>query len=340
MTMRTPLFLSLLIIAAAFALALPGFADDKHEHAPAKAPSKPPAKYPYKAAATVAMVADIVAGVAGEKAKVTGIIGTGVDPHLYKPTTSDVRILTDADVVFYSGLHLEGKMGEVLEKTAKKKPTFAVTARLDPKYIVHPEEGGAPDPHVWMDLSAWAKATEQVRDDLSEYDPANAAQYKANAQKLMEQMLALDAYGKKIMASVPKETRVLITSHDAFNYFGRAYNLEVMGIQGISTESEAGLSDINKLVDTLVKRKIKAVFVESSVSPKNIKALIEGAKARGHEVIIGGELFSDAMGQEGTYEGTYLGMLDHNLTTVARALGGEAPEKGFAGKLGEKSGKK
>ncbi len=316
---------------AVMAVALPGCKDEKGA-GPAKV--KAPAAYPYKAAATVAMVSDIVTHVAGDKAKVTGIIGTGVDPHLYKPTTSDVRVLSDADIVFYSGLHLEGKMGEVLEKTAKNKPTFAVTARLDSKYIIHPDANeGAPDPHVWMDLSAWAKATEQVQEDLSGYDPVNAAQYKANAEKLKDQILALDAYGKKIMATVPKESRVLITSHDAFNYFGRAYNLEVMGIQGISTESEAGLSDINKLVDAIVKRKIKAVFVESSVSPKNIKALIEGAKARGHEVIIGGELFSDAMGQEGTYEGTYLGMLDHNLTIVARALGGDAPEKGFVGKL-------
>ncbi len=298
---------------------------------------KPPTSYPYKAASTVAMVSDVVKRVAGDKAKVTGIVGTGVDPHLYKPTTSDVRVLADAQIVFYSGLHLEGKMGEVLEKTGQKKPTIAVTEKLDEKYIIHPEgQEGAPDPHVWMDLAAWAKATQAVQEALGKFDPANAALYKANAQKLEEEILALDAYGKKVMATVPKESRVLITSHDAFNYFGRAYNLEVMGIQGISTESEAGLSDINKLVDTIVKRKIKAVFVESSVSPKNIKALIEGAKARGHEVIIGGELYSDAMGEEGTYEGTYLGMLDHNLTIVAHALGGDAPAKGFAGKLQEK----
>jgi manganese/zinc/iron transport system substrate-binding protein len=324
-------FVSLVMVAGG-AFAAEGHADKNQQK-----DVKPPASYPYKVTATVAMVSDIVKHVAGEKAKVTGIVGTGVDPHLYKPTTSDVRLLADAQVVFYSGLHLEGKMGEVLEKTGQKKPTIAVTEKLDEKYVMHPEgQEGAPDPHVWMDLSAWAKATAAVQAALTKYDPANAALYKANAQKLEAQMLELDAYGKKIMATVPKESRVLITSHDAFNYFGRAYNLEVLGIQGISTESEAGLSDINKLVDTLVKRKIRAVFVESSVSPKNIKALIEGAKARGHEVIIGGELFSDAMGEEGTYEGTYLGMLDHNLTTVARALGGQAPEKGFAGKLGEK----
>lgn len=293
-----------------------------------------PKNYPYKITTTVGMVNDIVQNVAGDKAKATAVMGAGVDPHLYKPTRDDVAAMMGADVVFYSGLMLEGKMADTLIKIGRKKPVFAVTELIDEKFLLEPEEmAGHADPHVWMDPSAWAKAVEAVGKSLSEFDSANAQLYKANSEAYAAKCEELYAYGKKVLATVPENSRVLISSHDAFNYFGRAFGLKVMGVQGISTESEAGLQHINELVDFIVKNEVKAVFVESSVSPKNIEALVGGVKARGKDLKIGGELYSDAMGEAGTYEGTYLGMLDHNITLVARALGGEAPEKGNGGKL-------
>jgi manganese/zinc/iron transport system substrate-binding protein len=309
---------------------------EKKEAAPQAAPraAAPAVKVPYTIAATVGMVADIVANVAGDRADVNGIIGTGVDPHLYKPTRNDVTTLMDADVVFYSGLMLEGKMADTLIKVARQRPVYAVTEIVDESFLLEPEEfAGHFDPHLWMDVQGWMQAVQAVVDKLIEFDPAGQKTYKANAAAYLDALGSLHAYAKKSISSIPKESRVLVTAHDAFNYFGRAYDIEVLGIQGISTESEAGLEDIRKLADTIVSRNVQAVFVESSVSDKNIKALVEGAAAKGREIRIGGELFSDAMGRSGTYEGTYIGMIDHNATTIARALGGEAPEKGLHGKL-------
>lgn len=291
--------------------------------------------YPYKAAATVGMVADIVRSVAGDRAQVQGIIGEGVDPHLYKPTRGDVATLIGADIVFYSGLMLEGKMTDTFVKVARLgKPVYAVTELIDEQFLLEPKEmQGHFDPHVWMDARAWAKCTAAAANALAEFDPDNKAAYAANAARYAAELDRLHAYAKACIASIPEKQRVLITAHDAFNYFGRAYGLEVRGIQGISTESEAGLQDINRLVDLIVSRGIGAVFVETSVSDKNVRALVEGAKARGRAVQIGGSLFSDAMGQAGTYEGTYVGMIDHNVTLITRALGGEAPERGMQGRL-------
>jgi manganese/zinc/iron transport system substrate-binding protein len=281
------------------------------------------------------MVGDIVREVAGDKAEVSGLIGSGVDPHLYRPTRHDVVALMGADVIFYSGLMLEGKMADTLEKVRKGgKPVFAVTELLDEQYLLYPAGAhGQPDPHVWMDVSAWSRAIEAVARSLSEYDKANASTYRANAGALTARLEELDAYVRQVTESIPERQRILLTAHDAFNYFGRAYGLDVRGIQGLSTESEAGLDDINRLVDVIVTNEIRAVFVETSVADRNVRALIEGAQARGHEVKIGGSLFSDAMGPPGTYEGTYVGMIDHNATTIARALGGTAPEKGMQGRL-------
>jgi manganese/zinc/iron transport system substrate-binding protein len=294
-----------------------------------------PKQYPYTVVATVGMVRNIVQQVAGDKAKVSGIIGSGVDPHLYKPTRSDVAALLEADVVFYSGLMLEGKMSDTFVKIATSgKPVFAVTEKIDESFLLSPPEfAGHHDPHVWMDPKGWMKAVEVVADALSQYDAANASLYKQNADSYLAQLRKLDEYATKSLGSIPEKQRVLITAHDAFNYFGRAYGMEVKGIQGISTESEAGLQDLNNLVQFIVDRDIKAVFVESSVAEKNVRALIDGARARGKSVAIGGTLFSDAMGAEGTYEGTYIGMIDHNVTVITRSLGGEAPEKGMSGKL-------
>ena len=282
----------------------------------------------YTIVTTIGMVHDLVDRVAGERAEVQPLIQPGLDPHLYKPTRNDVQSIMGADVTFYSGLMLEGKMTDLLVRAAVSgRQVFAVTELLDDDYLLQPEEfEGHIDPHVWNDPKAWMKAVEVIRDSLISFDPAAEEQYRVNAEQLMAEIAQVDAYAEKVLATIPAESRVLVTAHDAFNYFARRYNFEVMAIQGISTESEAGVKDIERLVKALVERNIKAVFVESTISDRNIRAVIEGAQAQGHTVTIGGELFADAMGQFGTYEGTFVGMVDHNATTIARALGGEAPK--------------
>ncbi|MEP4076556.1 metal ABC transporter solute-binding protein, Zn/Mn family [Haloferula sp.] len=289
----------------------------------------------YQTVATVGMIADVVRQIAGDKTEVEGLIGEGVDPHLYKPTGSDVKKLQSADIVFYNGLMLEGKMGDVLVRVATSgKPVHAVTEAIlkSDDYVISDEEDHY-DPHVWMDVSGWIKASQVIGDSLAAHDPANIDYYENNTYSYIQKLNKLDDYARTSIASIPEGQRVLVTAHDAFSYLGRAYGLEVRGIQGLSTESEAGLKDISDLVSFLVEKKIPAVFIESSVSQKNIKALVEGARAKGHEVKIGGELFSDAMGPAGSYEGTYIGMIDHNITTITNALGGKAPEKGLNGQL-------
>ena len=291
--------------------------------------------YPYRVTATTGMVADIVRQVAGDRGEVSSIIGEGVDPHLYVPTRSDVASLIDADIVFYSGLLLEGKMTDTLIKVASSvRPVHSVTELVDESALLAPDEfAGHFDPHLWMDVSGWMQAVDAVTGALAEFDPSAADGYRKRAAGYRAGLAELHDYALRVVGSIPERQRILVTAHDAFNYFGRAYGLEVEGIQGMSTESEAGLDRINRLVDLLVTRQVGAVFVETTIAERNVRALIEGAAARGHTVVVGGELFSDAMGQPGTYEGTYVGMLDHNITTVARALGGEAPERGFQGKL-------
>jgi len=275
---------------------------------------------------TIAMITDIVEEVGGEKVMVEGLIGEGVDPHLYNPTRRDVVALQRADIIFYNGLHLEGKMGDLFVRMARQgKAVYAVTERVleNEPYLLEDAESSI-DPHVWMDVSGWQSAVAVVADVLTREDPGNADLYRERAGQYKARLAALHAYGKEAIASIPESQRVLITAHDAFQYFGRAYDITVKGIQGISTESEAGLNDIERLVDYIVTNNIPAVFVESSVSDKNVMALIEGARAKGHKLKIGGTLYSDAMGKAGTYTGTYIGMLDHNITTIARSLGGEA----------------
>jgi manganese/zinc/iron transport system substrate-binding protein len=296
------------------------------------------AKPSYTCVATTGMVADIVRNVAGENAEIVGLLGEGVDPHLYKLTRSDMAKLMRADVVFYSGLLLEGKMSDAFIRIAGSgKPVIAVTEEIDDEYLLEPPEFlGHYDPHVWMDPTSWSKTAGVVADKLAtRIDPDHASEYRENLAQYQSQLDDLDAYTERVINTIPADRRVLITAHDAFNYFGRRYGLEVLGIQGISTESEAGVREIERLVDILVDRQIPAVFVETTVPQRSVKALIAGARARGHEVVIGGNLFSDAMGAPGTYEGTYVGMIDHNATTIARALGGQAPERGMTGQLGQ-----
>jgi manganese/zinc/iron transport system substrate-binding protein len=286
----------------------------------------------YKIVGTVGMITDVVRNIAGEHATVEGIIGEGVDPHLYKPTRSDVVRLQAADLIFYNGLLLEGRMSDVLMQMATAgKPVHAVTERIlnDADYLMDKDDGSSyTDPHVWMDVAGWRTGVDVIAAALATHDPANAAAYQARAVAYSAKLAALHRYALEAMSTIPEQQRVLVTAHDAFRYMGRAYGLQVRGIQGLSTESEAGVRDVEELIDYIVARQIPAVFVESSVAHKNVRALVEGAQARGHAVRIGGELFSDAMGQFGTYEGTYIGMIDHNVTTIVNALGGRA--EGFA----------
>lgn len=284
---------------------------------------------------TTGMITDVVQEIAGTRAKVTGLIGPGIDPHLYKPTRSDIARLSAGDLVFYNGLLLEGKMTDALIRVAGSgKKVYAVTELLEADDLLEPEGfQGLYDPHVWMDPRTWMKTIPVIRDKLIEYDPGSREIYTKKAREYHEQVEKLDRYAETILKTVPESSRILVTAHDAFNYFGKRYGFEVLGIQGLSTESEAGVKDIERIVNTLVERKVSAVFIESTVSRRNVEALIEGARARGHSVHIGGELFSDAMGAAGTYEGTYLGMIDHNVTSICRSLGGKAPIKGMQGKL-------
>ncbi|MCA9077147.1 MAG: zinc ABC transporter substrate-binding protein [Planctomycetaceae bacterium] len=284
---------------------------------------------------TTGMVADIVSHVAGERAAVVALMGEGVDPHLYVPTGSDIRRLQGADVVFYSGLLLEGQMQSTFElMSGKGRPVFAVTADIPKSQLRTPAEfEGHPDPHVWNDVALWSLTVDTVANRLGEFDPEHAAEYLASANVFQAELEGLDRYAREVIASIPESQRYLVTAHDAFEYFSRSYGVPVESVQGITTESEPGVDDIVRLVDMLVTNKVPAIFVESSVNSANIQSVIEGAKSRGWDVRKGGTLFSDAMGPEGTYEGTYIGMIDHNATTIARALGGQAPEKGMQGKL-------
>ncbi len=287
-----------------------------------------------RAVATVGMVADLVREVGGPDVDVVQICGSGVDPHLYKATRDDVLRLNSADIVFYSGLLLEGRMTDTLMKMAGSRPVIPVTGAIDESRLLEPDGfAGHYDPHVWMDVELWAECIDAVVVGLSERRPDRAGAFRERAEQFRRRLGDLHEYGRGCIASIPQERRVLVTSHDAFSYLGRAYDLDVQGIQGISTESEAGLQRVTALVDLLVSRRVPAVFVESSVPRKSIESLIEGAAARGHRVVIGGELFSDAMGPSETYEGTYIGMMDHNFTAITRALGGQAPKRGLNGKL-------
>jgi len=293
------------------------------------------AEAPLKLVATTGMIADAARQVGGEQVEVKALMGPGVDPHAYRQTRSDIVAMTRADLVLWHGLYLEAQMEEFFHDLERKRKVVAVAEGL-PKDVLrgHDDYADKFDPHVWMTPALWKLVVTEVQEALTEARPEAAEVFAANAAEHMAELDRLIAYGDDVLAQVPESKRVLLSAHDAFGYFGRDYGFEVLGIQGISTQSEAGLNRIGELVDLLVTRDIKAVFVESSVSDRSVRALIEGAAARGHEVTIGGELFSDAMGADGTYEGTYLGMLDHNMTTISSALGAaNVPARGMDGKL-------
>ena len=277
---------------------------------------------PIRVVATIGMIAEAAERVGGERVEVTGLMGPGVDPHVYKATEGDVIDLADADLVLYNGLHLEAKLGEVLARIDRR--TVAVTEEIpEGRLLAPPGFAGLHDPHVWFDVRLWMLAVERVRGALAELDPARSAEYGRNARAYLGELRALDGYVRERAALVPAERRVVITAHDAFNYFGRAYGFEVRGLQGISTASEAGTADIQGLADFIAERRIPAIFVESSVSPRAIEAVREAVRSRGWDVRIGDPLFSDAMGDPDTPEGTYPGMVRHNVDAIVSGLLGE-----------------
>lgn len=289
---------------------------------------------PLDVVATTGMIADAARQVGGDLVRVTPMMGAGVDPHSYRQTRSDIVAMTRADLVLWHGLYLEAQMEEFLLKLARRGNVVAVGEEVPEELLIgHEDYQGRFDPHVWMVPGLWRHVVGAVERALAAAMPGEAETLAANAAAHLDDIARLGAYARKVLTTVPDRARVLLTAHDAFGYFGRAFGFEVVGIQGISTESEAGLNRISTLVDMLVERDIRAVFVETSISDRNVRALVEGAAAQGHKVEIGGELYSDAMGEPGSYEGTYLGMIDHNVTTIARALGGDVPACGMAGRL-------
>ena len=270
---------------------------------------------------TTGMIGDAVSNIVGNKAEVISLMGPGVDPHLYKVTQSDIKNLLNADVIFYNGLHLEGKMGKVLAQMSDKKPVIAIYNGLAESQLRPTSEfKGNYDPHLWFSVQLWSDVVRFIGENLAEIDQAHSSFYQTNTEQHVEELTFLHSWTTEQINTIPVQQRVLITAHDAFGYFGREYGMEVKGLQGLSTAAEYGLKDVINMVDYITKNKIKAVFVESSVSDRSIKAVMEGCKDKGHSVIIGGTLFSDAMGAENKPEGTYIGMVKYNVTTIVEAL--------------------
>ena len=271
--------------------------------------------------ATTGMIGDALTNIVKDSANVISLMGPGVDPHLYKATQGDLQKLTSADVIFYNGLHLEGKMGEVLEKLGRIKPVIAIAEKVDASRLRKVEEfNDSYDPHIWFDVSLWKEAVQAASKELQGLDQKNAVFYTKNTQGFQDRLDSLHSWVKSEVSTIPAPQRVLITAHDAFGYFGHAYDIEVKGLQGISTLSEYGLRDVADLVNYITDRRIKSVFVETSVSEKAINAVVQGCIDKGFEVSIGGNLYSDAMGPVNTVEGTYQGMVESNVRTIVDAL--------------------
>ena len=273
-----------------------------------------------KVTTTTTMLSDLVKTIGGDRVEVTGLMGEGVDPHLYSASAGDIEKLGNADIIVYGGLHLEGKMTEIFEKlTAQNKNILNVGDKLD-KSKIHLVDQNTPDPHVWFNTELWEKEAEAVEVELSKFDPKNSDYYKENLKRYKAELNELTTYVKTRINEIPEKSRVLVTAHDAFNYFGEQFGLEVKAIQGVSTDSETGTKNISDLANFIVQRNIKAIFVESSVPKKSIEALQEAVKARGKEVKIGGELYSDSLGDEAHNTETYIKTVKANADTIVNAL--------------------
>lgn len=321
---------AVLLVASAFVLPV-GCGEGGTRDASPRADREPVVGAPERAepaklllVATTPMVADAVRAIAGGHAEVVGLVAPGVDPHLWTPTRSDILRLLDADAVFLNGLLLEGRAGDAFGRVeASGRPVVRLAESLDKReLLLDPANPSHFDPHVWMDPVLWARTAPAIRDALATIDPAHRAEYEANCARFTDEAAALDADIARMASTIPPVWRTLVTAHDAFRYFGRRYGLEVLGIQGISTESEPSLADIERLVATVVERGIPAVFAETTVADRSARALVEGADAQGHDLALGAPLYSDSTGPASGAEGTWLGMLRHNAVAITRALGG------------------
>ena len=271
---------------------------------------------------TTTMITDLVKNIGGDYINVQGLMGSGVDPHLYKASEGDVSKLVNADIIFYNGLHLEGKLVEVFEKMEKSNKTpIALAEEIDKSTLIGSDYFASNyDPHVWFNIEYFKLFANKVTKVLSEKDPENAANYIENEKIFLSKLDALQEQIKATIETLPQEKRILVTAHDAFNYFGKNYGFEVVGLQGLSTATEAGVQDVQKLAAFIIEKNVKAIFVESSVPKRTIEALQAAVKSKGHEVTIGGTLYSDALGNAGTNEGTYIGMFEYNVNTIVNAL--------------------
>lgn len=271
---------------------------------------------------TTTMLNDLARIIGGDKVETVGLMGPGIDPHLYDASAGDVTKLLDADVVLFNGIHLEGQMGEVLEQLKEQGKNVITIEDAIPtdKLLFDPANPTAYDPHIWFDVSLWRLAANHVGESLCTIDAANAETYKANLEAYLVEMDNLATYCTDRIKEVPEDQRVLVTAHDAFEYFGNAFGFDVRGLQGISTEAEAGTADVSDLAAFIADNKIKAIFVESSVPPKNIEALQEAVKAKGFDVAIGGELYSDSLGDASTGHDTYITTVKANIDTITNAL--------------------
>ncbi len=270
---------------------------------------------------TTGMLYDAVINIAKDKVAAQALMGPGVDPHLYKATQGDLSKLNQADLIIYNGLLLEGKMGDILQKLGRVKSVYAAAENIPQNQLLSSVQyENAYDPHIWFDVNMWKGAVGRISEVLQKVDSTNAEFYASNTTKYLKRLDSLHAYVDSTIATIPKQQRILVTAHDAFRYFGRAYNIRVEGLQGISTVSDFGLRDIAQITDLIIENKVKAIFVETSVSDRAIKAVMQGCNERGHNVTIGGYLYSDAMGEFGTPEGTYVGMVERNVQTITESL--------------------
>lgn len=284
------------------------------------------AQKPTNVVTTIGMIGNVIEVVGADCVAVTSIMGPGTDPHLYKASARDVQSFSRADIIFYSGYTLEGQLGDVLDRFAEQKPTVAVSpSAINPDELISVDSAYGIDPHLWMDVSLWAKIIPTITEPLSELNPDCADTFSNNANAYQAQLEALHNWTHEAIGSIPETQRLMVTAHDAFSYYGRAYNIEVTGIQGISTESEAGIADIRNMADLVIDRNVPAIFVESTINSRTVQAVVNAAKQSGHNIIIGEELYSDAMGETGTFGGTYIGMLYTNTKHITEALGGQVP---------------
>ncbi|QDU56802.1 metal ABC transporter solute-binding protein, Zn/Mn family [Aeoliella mucimassa] len=317
-----PLFMAMLAVIVLAASGCDGPAS--------QAASQPPTftgERPLRVLCTTSQVADAVRHIAGPAAEVSELMGPGVDPHLFRPRPSHVLKLEQADIVFYSGLHLEGRIVETLKQLSERKPVIAVTDRLvsthDPRLLSPPEFEGMHDPHVWHDVSLWADCVAYAAEKLAEFDPARAEIYQANADEYVGQLRIVDQLVRDQLLAIPDSKRVLVTAHDAFGYFSKAYDIETIGLKGISTDDQADFAHLDEVRRLLVDREVPAVFVESSTSPRLVQKLIEECASAGHEVHVGKELYSDAMGPKGSGADEYIGMIQANVQSIIAGLTGE-----------------